>query len=165
MNYNKDRDSLITIFINKYLDPLLYNVGLNMPNIIFLVGCFYIYMRGGCVQKFILLFVINIIINQILKHYYKHPRPIKAVIDGSIPGDSYGMPSGHAQVVTFAFVYLMIQYPDNRLLPILSTMFIPVTIMQRIYSNKHTPIQTFAGIFAGILSAFILTNIDVSFIE
>ena len=160
MNYNT-----ISTILNKYIDPALFQVGLNMPNIVFLVGSFYIYLRGGCVQKFILFFVLNIIINQFLKHYYKHPRPIKAHVDKSIPGDSYGMPSGHAQMVTFAFVYLMASYPDNKILPILSIIFIPITIMQRIYSHKHTPLQTIAGIFIGIFSALFFSNVDVSFIE
>ena len=149
----------------KKIEKIIDDIGLNMPNIGFIIGCFYILLRGGCVQKFIIFFVFNLIINQILKHYLKHPRPVKAVVDGSIPGNSYGMPSGHAQMVTFIFAYLLFLYPDNMFLPILSIFSIYITINQRIKYHKHTPLQTAAGFIVGIISAFIFSNTDIYFIE
>ena len=146
---------------NKNLEKIFINVGFNMPVVSFLLAVSYLLFKNGNIENFIFFFVVSLLINITLKLTIKQPRPINSNYDGTIPGDSYGMPSGHAQTVAFVFLYLYFLYPENIALLITALISIYITARQRLYCHKHTPLQVNAGIFVGALLAFIFSTIKL----
>ena len=73
------------------------------------------------------------------------------------------MPSGHAQIVSFTLFYLYFLFPNNNFILLLAIFCIALTSTQRVYDKRHTKKQVYAGISTGIISAFIVSNIDIKY--
>jgi membrane-associated phospholipid phosphatase len=150
---------------NNLLEKIFLKGGFYMPNICLTIGIFYLFINKGNVLKFITFYILCVLLNTTLKLYIKEPRPIKSTDYGGIPGNSYGMPSGHAQSVSFSILYLYLLYPKNIFLFILSIIAISITSLQRIQCYRHTPKQVYSGVIVGGILAFILANIKVNILE
>lgn len=95
--------------------------------------------------------------NGLLKQIFQQPRPtnqINIVHHDSLTNPKLGMPSGHAQSVTFAFTYLYL-YTRNPLILIVGAIMTILTLIQRILYRKHTPEQVAVGSILGILFGYI----------
>ena len=100
--------------------------------------------------KFTFFLLCSIILNQILKNYIKEERPI--------PSSTYGMPSGHAQMMWFIVFYNMneINNINLQIFLFLSALFISY---DRIHREKHSIKQVIVGSIIGSLFGLITTNI------
>jgi membrane-associated phospholipid phosphatase len=121
-----------------YYLPLL-NIGLSS----------YILKSREKIKEFFLLLIINVIINYILKFSIKEPRPIQ-----NHNFDIYGMPSGHAQIITFLTFYIYYK-TKNIYLFVFNLICLFMVMIQRIISNEHSETQVLFGSFIGfIFSSF-----------
>jgi dolichyldiphosphatase len=98
--------------------------------------------------NFTFFLIVNSIINQILKQYIKEERPI--------PSNSYGMPSGHAQMMWFIVFYNMSEI-KNLFLQVFFILSGLLISYDRVRREKHTIKQVLVG---GILGSIfgILTS-------
>ena len=99
----------------------------------------------------------NNLVNTILKNVIKEPRPVPTNDYGKL--QSYGMPSGHAQIVWFIWLYNMIS-PYSKYQPIFLTICNTIiaigTSIQRYYMKKHTILQIIVGFFVGLFLCYTL---------
>jgi len=144
-----------------YLEKIFINVGFNMPSIAFLLSFIYIFLKKGKIMLFIIFFFLCMIINTSLKLIIKEQRPEKRDFYTPLLGHEYGMPSGHAQLVTFSLFYLYLLYPNNPILLFIASLCTTITSYQRVYTKMHTKKQVYAGIGVGLLLAFIASNIVI----
>ena len=101
------------------------------------------------------------IVNQTAKHFIDSPRPADATYflksEESRERDN-GMPSGHAQLTSFALLYA---YLLSRQRMLESAALLAVTLMQRYVFLNHTGLQIAVGTGIGIataLAAFFLVG-------
>ena len=104
-----------------YVYDLLKYIGLYAPIILFFLTLILLRNKVNFLQFFVAGFILNNILNILLKLLFKHPRPsndIKtleiAVNNGVRIGfDKFGMPSGHAQNCGFCltFIFLTLHNP------------------------------------------------------
>jgi len=96
--------------------------------------------------RFILYFVLSLLLNTSLKIVVNDPRPTDNC------GTHYGWPSGHSQFASFLGMYLLLNV--NSELPMLITVVTGVsyTMYTRLYMGCHTLFQVISGgIIGGIL--------------
>lgn len=103
------------------------------------------------------------ILNYILKHYLKHPRPDQGAPGGGLFEGRYGMPSQHCHC--FAYLSTMVillvfhyyrHYIDSSkkiFVLLISSLGLTLQILGRIYLRFHTTNQCLAGMAFGIISA------------
>lgn len=131
-------------------------------------------------KKFILLgYIINVVLNYVLKNYIFSPlmrdnyypiigygtRPQNAKNCDLWSTDelstSYGMPSGHAQIITFFLIFHLFNSKE-KVLSLDNILWIFITLIllySRIDLGCHTYQQVLVGTLFGILSYFITKNI------
>lgn len=106
---------------------------------------------------YLLFFIINVLVNKILKSIIKQPRPSngKSIINESYDGaDIYGMPSAHAQSVFYSMTFLYLVKKDYLLL--LFESFVSfLTLYQRWSYKRHTIEQLGVGSIVGLVIAYI----------
>ena len=163
------------------LTKLLMNIGRSFPLIIIIGHIFgyFITYDYNHYLIFLIAYIINEIINILLKYIIKEKRPSnRGYIDGNVStgcgifpsnyklSKSFGMPSGHAQSVSFtAIMYTLYLYNnsthENRAhyYEYISICVIWLTVCivcwSRIKIKCHSPIQVFFGSTLGILIGFI----------
>jgi membrane-associated phospholipid phosphatase len=110
----------------------------------------YYYVAGSAVSY---------AVNRVLKALLKSPRP-----DGHPNSDTYGMPSGHAQAVSFTVMFLsythqLIDHSCSLFRPFLYIFFMAITVWQRVHYRHHTISQVAAGCVMGVVMAWIIIGI------
>lgn len=95
---------------------------------------------------FIWVLALNIIINILLKNIIKSPRPIDKSKYGI--GYEYGMPSGHAQLVTFLLLFIL-NIDTSVYIKIIALLLTILTYVHRYVFNYHTINQIIGGIIMG----------------
>lgn len=160
-----------------YLSKMGNYIGLYAPFILFFLSVLFLRNMKIFSQFFIFGFVLNNILNILLKLFIKEPRPTndqKAIEIGVVNGarisfDKFGMPSGHAQNCGFcvSFITLVLNNPSITCLYLIITL---ISLLQRYLHNNHTILQLFIGISVGILvgyytyivsDKYIVGNIDI----
>lgn len=139
-------------------------VGYQGPVINTFVVSFSLLNRHSHLFMFILGSILNYELNNILKNWIKEPRPVNPlsyIDDHLIKGAQlYGMPSGHAQIISFTIMYLILRKGHPYLL--FCCFFVGMlTLIQRWKYRKHTLQQLMGGVFVGSLFAcfiFWITN-------
>ena len=133
-------------------------IGLFGPIILFLVNIWQLWGNGIYWTVNIIIFGVNLFINNILKLWIKQPRPVGGRemfnAEGTTGIDQYGMPSAHSQttVCPLIFLYLVKQ----SFMWLISGIFITtLTIYQRWKYRKHTLEQLWVGAVVGFLVAYI----------
>jgi len=151
-------------------------VGENGPIILYIISIYLLWNKHVLYTFYNIGFLINIIINLILKEIIKQPRPsdnlkhFELVVknrqrflfkDGTYY-DIFGMPSGHAQSTFFSssFIYFSLQHNLKILLLFLSFTFI--TLYQRVYFSYHTLIQIIAGGIVGTCIGYLFFHLSQS---
>lgn len=99
--------------------------------------------------EFTFFLVFNSIINQLLKYYIKEERPI--------PTNSYGMPSGHAQMMWF-IVFYNINEIKNVFLQIFLVLSSLLISYDRVRREKHTVKQVLIGSIIGSIFATLISQ-------
>ena len=134
-------------------------IGLNGPIIMFLVTIYYIQEQSTYLWVFIIASFCNKYINDILKEIIKQPRPVnqidfmgetEALIKGA---QSYGMPSGHMQILCFSIAYLWCLYPLYSIY-LVSFIISIITFYQRWKYRRHTIEQLTWGAITGSILGY-----------
>ena len=132
-------------------------IGFTGPLILLLVGILMLWSNKYFWCAYLVIFIINILINKLAKVIIKQPRPDDgiSVMNEEYTGiEMYGMPSAHAQSVfmSLTFLYLVKQSPAW----LLGELFIAsLTVYQRWKYNRHTLEQLGVGALLGILVAYV----------
>lgn len=137
-------------------------IGAQTPGILFTLSLFFLRNQIRFLYFFTSGFILNLIINILLKICIKEPRPNTdkkvleiGIVNGARVGfDKYGMPSGHAQTAGFCltFISLVLRSPFiTGLYLILTTN----TIFQRYLYNNHTAFQLIIGLLVGIIFGYL----------
>ena len=142
--YKKSNHTLDTI---GYLGPLLLAIE----------NTYVLWNRQFYLIGYLLLGMMNTMINKILKGIFREPRPKGGVniFDTEIHygTDIYGMPSGHAQTVAFSSIYVYLANPNNSIF-LLNIFILFLTAYQRWNYKKHTTSQLVMGSIVGGIVAY-----------
>ena len=106
--------------------------------------------------------ILNELLNVIFKGIIKEPRPKKQLKFNGKTSGYYGMPSGHAQSVTYNAVIFCYQI-NNIYAYIFSFIVCMVTFYQRYKYRRHTLSQIFLGGFTGLLFGYFCLNTILPF--
>lgn len=133
-------------------------IGLYAPLILFVLTLFLFRNMSTYLKFFVSGFILNNILNIVLKLAIKEPRPTKdqkaieiGIVNGARIGfDKFGMPSGHAQNCGYclAFVFMALNDPFITALYLLISI---VSLFQRYLYNNHTILQLTIGLIIGIV--------------
>jgi membrane-associated phospholipid phosphatase len=107
-----------------------------------LIGIFFIAKKQNTI---FLLYILNLILNVILKLFIRQKRP---------PGSyhkTYGMPSGHAQAIGFFLISQIIN--KNKYWPLIFIYSLQL-LHSRIIKQHHTYQQVIIGYLLGIITGY-----------
>ncbi len=145
------------------LIQVLNYIGCYSPIILFILTIFLLRNMHTYLKFFISGFLLNNILNIVLKLFIKEPRPSKdqkaieiGVTNGVRIGyDKFGMPSGHAQncVYCLAFITLVLNSPIITTGYIILTM---ISISQRYINNNHSIWQLIIGSIIGLGFSYVI---------
>lgn len=136
-------------------------IGFFSPLILIFISLIFIKKSKKMMFYYIIFYIFNIILNIALKNIIKEPRPDneQSFLDIERPNfDTYGMPSGHAQLVWYNIYFIFIKVNNNKI-KYLSLLIGCITIYQRYINKNHNELQLFFGSIIGILNAIISNNI------
>ena len=132
------------------------NVGFFGPMILFGLGIYTLRARRIYLIAYLVFFLLNGIVNRIIKSWIREPRPSNPSFinryDVNSGAETYGMPSGHAQMTAYIIVFLYMTTQSIRLL--IGTLFLgTLTLHQRWAYNRHTSEQLGVGTAIGSVIA------------
>lgn len=105
----------------------------------------------GAATRLVVLIMLSAILNGLLKDVFDDPRPaIEYALDGKV-GDSYGLPSGHAQLAFAAWGWLAMEL-RTRWGWVLAAVVIAGICFSRLYLGVHDVEDVLAGSVIGLLS-------------
>lgn len=147
---------------------ILDHAGFYGPLLTALINIYNVWFRKPYLYAYIVGFLINTALNKMLKSTIREPRPknpifINKNLELNKNEEAYGMPSGHAQSVSFSIMYLY--YFNNSYLFIISCSIGILTIYQRYNFRRHTLTQLFVGSLIGIIFANIVHNITKYYLD
>jgi|SaaInlV_150m_DNA_4_1039716.scaffolds.fasta_scaffold13934_2 membrane-associated phospholipid phosphatase len=142
-------------------------IGYYGPLLLALYSIFILLNQSQYLYGYLFFFFVNLSINQLIKLFLKQPRPdggINMPTEATNYADVYGMPSGHAQSVSYSLAYLYNIKRTNLvlLIGVISYIF---TSFQRWNYRKHTIQQIIIGTTIGLISGFYSYKIVKHFIE
>ena len=119
---------------------------------------FYWSVNKSFGQRMAYLFIFSVYLNELLKNAFALPRPfqvderIVAVVDQ----EGYGLPSGHAQLVTIYLGYVAAfwQHRHAWLVPT-AAVTIAAVMFSRIYLGVHFVLDVLVGLAIGLLTLWI----------
>ena len=141
-------------------------IGLFAPVILFVLSLFLLRNNKKYLYFFFYGFILNNILNVILKVAIKEPRPTteqKVIEIGIANGarisfDKFGMPSGHAQNCAYCLAFITMVLKD----PFITAIYTIITfntLFQRYLYNNHTILQLVIGCFIGLSFGYITYTI------
>ena len=93
---------------------------------------------------------LNVQLVRTLKEWIKEPRPNANFRERFIVYEKYGMPSGHAQLYTYAMTYYLFTQKIASIHEIAVIMFFYcITVLERYINNKHSIRQLVVGTIIG----------------
>ena len=150
---------------------MFYYVGFNGPYILAFLNILVMIKSWQYLIPYIISLYLNKIINHYLKTTIKEPRPdekytVRTSFDRGHPdgSKSYGMPSGHSQLIFFTIFYTWFVSKKKDIL-IMELFFSLITIYQRWKFKRHSIPQLFAGFVVGGLLAFFVYFITKKLLE
>jgi membrane-associated phospholipid phosphatase len=155
------------------MDLFIYRdyIGLYGPIILFIISVILLRNKKTYLIFFIYGFILNNILNIILKLFFREPRPLKdlknieiGIVNGYRIGyDKFGMPSGYAQ--NSGYCLLFITYVFNS--PSITLLFMLIsliTMFQRyIYNNHNSIFQLLIGFIIGGVVGYLIYLIGNKF--
>lgn len=137
-------------------------IGYYGPVILLVISIIIFIERTKTLITYILFFIVNILLNGVLKQLIREPRPNGNTLfndsENTEGVEQFGMPSGHAQSVAYTatFLYLFTKSPDI----FIGACFIgAITIYQRYKYKRHSIGQLLVGVTIGALIAGICNKI------
>jgi membrane-associated phospholipid phosphatase len=141
-------------------------IGLFAPIILCLLSLFLLRNNKKYLYFFFYGFILNHILNIILKVAIKEPRPttkqkvieIGITNEARISFDNFGMPSGHAQSCAYCLAFITMVLKD----PFITAIYTVITfntLFQRYLYNRHTILQLIVGSFIGLCFGYIFYTI------
>ena len=120
---------------------------------------------------FVYGFILNNILNVILKLAIKEPRQSKdqkaieiGIVNGARVGfDNFGMPSGHAQNCGYNLIFITMVLND----PFITTIYLSISLIslfQRYLYNNHTILQLIVGLIVGGCFGFLTYIVSTRYI-
>jgi hypothetical protein len=143
-------------YIQKNNTNVIDIIGFNGPIILFLTSIIKLW-KQKYIYGYLLFYIINIFINNLLKNTIKQARPNNTMntITEKYPGvHKYGMPSYHTQSVFFSLTFLFLVKKSVFLL-LIECFIAFITIYQRWINHHHTIEQLVVGSIIGIINAYI----------
>jgi len=153
--------------VDKYIQ-FLYGIGFFGEFIMIFLVVSLIWGQTGSLIFFFIGYILNVLINIVLKRLLREPRPIDPIAylaseKGSMKGAKYyGMPSGHSQNVFYCISYLLNCIPRNIDWVLLSFMIGLITIWERYIFHNHTVMQLLVGAILGFVFGWIVYIIGVN---
>ena len=146
-------------------------IGYYAPIILFAFSLFLLRNMTRYLIFFVSGFILNNILNIMLKLFIKEPRPTDdqktieiAINNGFRVGfDKFGMPSGHAQNCGYCLVFIIMTIHN----PLIISIYIVITIIslsQRYLYNNHTILQLIIGLLIGSGFGYLTYSIGHKFI-
>jgi membrane-associated phospholipid phosphatase len=138
-------------------------IGSLAPIILFVLSLLLLRNMKIHLRFFVFGFILNNILNIILKLAIKEPRPTKdqkaieiGVTNGArISFDKFGMPSGHAQNCGYCLAFITMTL-NNPYITILYTIITFNSLFQRYLYNNHTILQLIIGIIIGTTFGYLI---------
>ena len=170
---------------NNIIENVIYHLGASSPYIVFMYALYILRNKYNLLSIFCVGFIINIIINSLLKAIIREPRPsynkpefntdtdtdtdesaekLDDPLGTTIPFNVYGMPSGHAQGTAYTFFYLFL-VTKNIQIALIPLLLIIITGYQRVLSMNHTLLQVIVGTILGLLSGYIFYRYAENFFK
>lgn len=146
-------------------------IGLYGPIILFVLSLLLLRNMATYLQFFVSGFILNNILNILLKLAIKEPRPSKdqkaieiGVVNGARIGfDKFGMPSGHAQNCGYCLTFITMTLNDP-FITILFSIISLISVIQRYMYNNHSVLQLFIGLILGSIFGYITYLLGHQFI-
>ena len=139
---------LRTPFLNIFFD-LVSLAGYPTFLILFLSFGYY-YWSPEKFSRIAMLLFISGLINGFLKDYFQDPRPATEFMLDPRIGQSYGWPSGHAQIAVTLWGLIAIEFKKNWLTTF-CVLMIGLVSFSRMYLGVHDIGDVFAGLLIGII--------------
>ncbi len=156
-------------------------IGVYAPIILFILSLFLLRNMTTYLYFFISGFILNNILNILLKLAIKEPRPSKdqkaieiGVVNGIRIGfDNFGMPSSHAQNCSYCILFITMTLKSSFITCLYSSISV-ISLFQRYLYNNHSILQLAIGFIIGggvgyltyiIGNKFITGNIDMKMDE
>jgi membrane-associated phospholipid phosphatase len=133
-------------------------IGLFAPIILFILTLFLLRNMTTYLSYFVGGFLLNNILNVLLKFFIQEPRPTddKKIIEIAIVNghrfsvDKFGMPSGHAQNCGFCLSFVSLVYPNFYIISIYFLISF-ISLFQRYLYKNHTLLQLAIGLITGLI--------------
>ncbi len=146
-------------------------IGLYSPIILFLLSLFFLRNMTRYLKFFVSGFILNNILNIVLKLFIKESRPSDdqktieiAINNGVRVGfDKFGMPSGHAQNCGYCLLFITMTMNN----PFITTLYMGITLIsvsQRYSYNNHTILQLIIGLLIGSGFGYLTYSLGNKFI-
>ena len=145
------------------IDKSLKKLGLFMPMLSLTVAVLFVIYKKDNFSCLIIFYILNLMLNQTLKHWIKEPRPIDANHNAVIKSDSYGMPSGHAQMAAFVTTFFLLYAKEYKY--VFGTIFTAITfatLYQRYKYRAHSLFQIVVGALIGIFMGFTSSYFEIA---
>ncbi len=141
---------------------LIDYIGVYAPIILFFLTILILRNKPKYLHFFVYGFILNNILNIILKLAIKEPRPSKdkkaieiGIVNGARVGfDNFGMPSGHAQNCGYNLIFITMVLND----PLITTLYLVISLIslfQRYLYNNHSFLQLIVGLIVGSCFGFL----------
>jgi len=148
---------------------LLKITGQMGPSLLLLTSFILLWNKKTSMYYYLFGFFLNILLNLLLKGFFKQPRPTegKRIFDialkygsdykfmNGVPFDIFGMPSGHSQSVFYSTIFIHLTL-KNKLISFLYLIISFITLYQRVEYQMHTVLQVIIGSMVGILFGYFI---------
>jgi len=136
-------------------------IGYYGPQILFGSSIFLLYKKSNYFFVYIIGFILDTILNFLIKGIVKQPRPkgdynIFKPLEQQSPrilSDMYGMPSGHSQHVFYSTVFIHFVLKNTNITLIYAIISL-LTLYQRVKYKNHYIIQVIVGGLIGACLAY-----------
>ena len=139
-------------------------IGYLGPFIVMIINMFALWIQPYYLVGYLIFLFFSSIVNRVLKHIYKEPRPDNEISIENLDifnwtgiKDIYGMPSGHAQSISYSLTYLYL-VQGSGYIALLTMSILGLTLFQRWNYRKHTVIQLFVGTIVGLIIGILSFN-------
>lgn len=140
---------------------IIDTIGVSGPIVLGISSLILLYNKSNLFSVYIIGFIINSLLNILLKGIIKQPRPsedihmfnIKLMSGKRIGYDKFGMPSGHAQSVFYSTLFILFALKNN-IITFFYFIISFLTIYQRIKYFNHDIYQVIIGSIIGSILGF-----------
>jgi membrane-associated phospholipid phosphatase len=148
------------------LQDIICVVGFSAPGILLIVSIFLLKKKTKYLKYFLAGYVLNSILNLLLKYIFKEPRPsndwelfkIGITHCKRFGYDRYGMPSGHAQHCGYVLAFMTLVL-NNPWVTCIYLIFTLICMYQRYLYENHNIKQVVVGLLIGLGSGYLMYEV------